>query len=109
MVFFSNAQGTNVKIVADPVNQGSVNANEVIFAGPFAPSNTVTVTYRTPGGISLTPRILSLVDGSQIIDGVEYNAWTGLLDAAVTEFAGTVTAMFSITASEGTNIVTNTA
>jgi hypothetical protein len=109
MVFFSNAQGTNVQIVADPVNQGSVNANEVIFAGPFAPSNTVTVTYRTPGGISLTPRILSLVDGAQIIDGVEYNAWTGLLDAAVTEFAGTVTAMFSVTASEGTTIVTNPA
>lgn len=109
MVFFSNAQGTNVQIVADPVNQGSVNANEVIFAGPFAPSNTVTVTYRTPGGISLTPRILSLVDGAQIIDGVEYNAWTGLLDAAVTEFAGTVTAMFSITASEGTTIFTNPA
>lgn len=109
MVFFSNAQGTNVQIVADPVNQGSTNANEVIFAGPFAPSNTVTVTYRTPGGISLTPRILSLVDGAQIIDGVEYNAWTGLLDAAVTEFAGTVTALFSITASEGTTIVTNPA
>lgn len=109
MVFFSNAQGTNVQIVADPVNQGSVNANEVIFAGPFAPSNTVTVTYRTPGGISLTPRILSLVDGAQIIDGMEYNAWTGLLDAAVTEFAGTVTAMFSITASDGTTIVTNPA
>lgn len=109
MVFFSNAQGTNVQIVADPVNQGSANANEIIFAGPFAPSNTVTVTYRTPGGISLTPRILSLVDGAQIIDGVEYNAWTGLLDAAVTEFAGTVTALFSITASEGTTIVTNPA
>ena len=109
MVFFSNAQGTNVQIVAAPVNQGSVNANEVIFAGPFAPSNTVTVTYRTPGGISLTPRVLSLVDGAQIIDGVEYNAWTGLLDAAVTEFAGTVTAMFSITASDGTTIVTNPA
>ena len=109
MVFFSNAQGTNVQIVADPVNQGSTNANEVIFAGPFASSNTVTVTYRTPGGISLTPRILSLVDGSQIIDGVEYNAWAGLLDAAVTEFAGTVTAMFSVTASEGTTIVTNPA
>lgn len=109
MVFFSNAQGTNVQIVADPVNQGSTNANEVIFAGPFASSNTVTVTYRTPNGISLAPRILSLVDGAQIIDGVEYNAWTGLLDAAVTEFAGTVTAMFSITASEGTTIVTNPA
>lgn len=109
MVFFSNAQGTNVQIVADPVNQGSTNANEVIFAGPFASSNTVTVTYRTPNGISLTPRILSLVDGAQIIDGVEYNAWTGLLDSAVTEFAGTVTAMFSITASEGTTIVTNPA
>lgn len=109
MVFFSNAQGTNVQIVADPVNQGSVNANEVIFAGPFAPSNTVTVTYRTPGGISLTPRVLSLVDGAQIIDGVEYNAWTGILDAAVTEFAGTVTAMFSIAASEGTTIVTSPA
>lgn len=109
MVFFSNAKGTNVQIVADPVNQGSTNANEVIFVGPFASSNTVTVTYRTPGGISLTPRILSLVDGAQIIDGVEYNAWTGLLDAAVTEFAGTVTAMFSVTASEGTTIVTNPA
>lgn len=105
MVFLSNADGTIVKTISSQVHQGAAYVNEVVFAGPFAGSCTVTAHFRTPNGITLSPQVMAKTDGGTLIAGVDYNAWTCLLSAPVTELPGDVTVMFMVTpAGQGTEI-----
>lgn len=115
MVFFSNAQGTITEIVSSPVHQGSNNANEVIFVGPFVSSSTVTVSFILPNGVYIPPSLaddnknkmtIKELTGIEDGNGNNFNAWTYLVPEVVTEFSGVVTAQFKIT---NGNIVTATA
>ena len=99
MIFFSNAQGTITEIVSMPVHQGSSNANEVIFVGPFKENSAVTVSFILPNGVYTEPSLMTLKELTGIEDGNgnAFNAWTYLVPGAMTEFSGVVTAQFTVT------------
>lgn len=99
MIFFSNAQGTITEIVSTPVHQGSSNANEVIFVGPFKENSVVTVSFILPNGVYTEPSLMTLKELTGIEDGNgnAFNAWTYLVPGAMTEFSGVVTAQFTVT------------
>lgn len=99
MIFFSNAQGTITEIVSTPVHQGSSNANEVIFVGPFKENSVVTVSFILPNGAYTESSLMTLKELTGIEDGNGngFNAWTYLVPGAMTEVSGVVTAQFTVT------------
>lgn len=99
MVFFAKADGTVVASVLSGVNQGSHNANEILFVAPFPVSTVMTASFITANGIPVSERIMTLVAPQNLPPELSNpnstaHVWAIQLTAAVTEFAGNVTAQF---------------
>lgn len=109
MIFLSNADGTITATVAQPLYQGSSQANEVVLIGPFPASSIISVAFRLPNGQILKPRLTENVDGefnmTELPDfagkffdanGTECRAWRLELDATITAIPGVVTLQFFV-------------
>ncbi len=100
MIFIANARG---EIQADlapyAVNQGSDNANQIVFAAPMPENVTVSVIFKLPNGVVTLPYLLANIEQVQgVFDykGVAYRCWSADIDYPITEIPGSVTAQFVI-------------
>lgn len=97
MIFIVKADGTLEKVFPEAVNQGSVGVNKLILVAPFVADTVVTAACKLPNGIYTKPTLLRKATVpllSPTEDGESYNAWEFTLDAAVTQYSGTVTVQF---------------
>ena len=101
MIFFANAEGTITRIIGEPIYQGSHKSSRVVLVAPFS-GVSVTVAFTLPNGVRTAVNLaepnmgeFDLV-GIYTQEGVQYNAWTYLLERSITEYAGTVSVQFFV-------------
>ena len=108
MIFILNREGTVTETVTSPVYQGS-NTNEVVVLAPFAPTNTVTVGFTLPNGLTVQPQLTASGKGTTMTSlpvedlslkvGEAYedmSAWYCKLNRDLTRYSGTLTMQFFI-------------
>jgi hypothetical protein len=111
MLFVFNANGVPISGIPSRVFQGSNRANSIYFVCPTSPTNLVNVAFKLPNGVVTTPYVLSLENGEGLKglcdsdQNVPY-VWRAEIPSAVTQYAGTVTAQFVVTAQGGQKITT---
>ena len=99
MIFIAKADGTLEKVFPEAVNQGSVGVNKLILVAPFVAGTAVTAACKLPNGIYTKPTLLRTATVPSLSPteyGESYNAWEFTLDAAVTQYSGTVTVQFFV-------------
>lgn len=100
MIFIANARGDiQADLAPYAVNQGSDNANQIVFAAPMPENATVSVIFKLPNGVVTLPYILANIAQVQgIFDdkGAAYRCWSADIDYPITEIPGSVTAQFVI-------------
>lgn len=99
MIFIAKADGTLEKVFPEAVNQGSVGVNKLILVAPFVAGTVITAACKLPNGIYTKPTLLrkaTVPSLSPTEYGESYNAWECTLDAAVTQYPGTVTVQFFV-------------
>lgn len=96
MLFIINADGTVQTTFPSQVYQGSNAASDIIVVAPWVSGAAITVSFELPNGARTTPSLMTPQESPVTLDGVEYRAWRALLPYAITQYAGTVTAQFSI-------------
>ena len=100
MIFIANARGDiQADLAPYAVNQGSDNANQIVFAAPIPQNATVTVNFKLPNGVVTLPYLLANIAQVQgIFDdkGAAYRCWSADIDYPITEIPGSVTAQFVI-------------
>ena len=108
MIFILNREGTVTETVTSPVYQGS-HTNEVVVLAPFAPTNTVTVGFTLPNGLTVQPQLTASGKGTTMTSlpvedlslkvGETYedmSAWYCKLNRDITRYSGTLTMQFFI-------------
>ena len=97
-VFFSNANGLITGRILDTVSQGSAMANPIVFVAPFPNSSVVTVAFKLPNGITTKPMVLAqeTLHGYRDVYGDTINAWSGVANAAVAQYSGSVQVQFFV-------------
>lgn len=100
MIFIANARGDiQADLAPYAVNQGSDNANQIVFAAPMPENATVSVIFKLPNGVVTLPYLLANIAQVQgIFDdkGAAYRCWSAEIDYPITEIPGSVTAQFVI-------------
>lgn len=100
MIFIANARGDiQADLAPYAVNQGSDNANQIVFAAPMPENATVSVIFKLPNGVVTLPYLLTNIAQVQgIFDdkGAAYRCWSAEIDYPITEISGSVTAQFVI-------------
>lgn len=98
MIFFIGNDGTVIKSVPSPINQGSVNANNIYLIAPFAENLTATIAFKLPNGVCTERFVMTPVNEiSGIVDensGKTYSGWSFSMPNDITRYYGSVTAQF---------------
>ena len=109
MIFVIDSKGTTKSVLYEPIYQGSLNANQIILAAPFAQSTIPYVRFVLPNGIITDPQVMSAFPNQEKMydaEGNIYSSWYVDIDAPITEFAGIVDVSFFIPSAYGNSILT---
>ena len=101
MIFISNAEGTIVKVVPSPIQQGTNEGNEIVLLAPF--TGSVNLLCTLPNGTRLTGQTMEGIFDNSIDELTEnrLHGWRILLSDAVTEYPGNLQIQFEVTVSNG--------
>lgn len=98
MIYFVDNNGTVIDALTTPVNQGSVDTNNIYLIAPFASNLQFAVAFQLPNGLYTERYVMTPVGEIPNVQyaptNTPYSIWSFTMPNDITQYYGTVYAQF---------------
>lgn len=98
MIYFVDNNGTVIDALTTPVNQGSVDTNNIYLIAPFASNLQFAVAFQLPNGLYTERYVMTPVGEIPNVQyaptNAPYSIWSFTMPNDITQYYGTVYAQF---------------
>ena len=98
MIYFVDNNGTVIDALTTPVNQGSVDTNNIYLIAPFASNLQFAVAFTLPNGLYTERHVMTPVGEIPNVQyaptNAPYSIWSFTMPNDITQYYGTVYAQF---------------
>ena len=98
MIYFVDNNGTVIDALTTPVNQGSVDTNNIYLIAPFASNLQFAVAFQLPNGLYTERYVMTPVGEIPNVQyaptSTPYSIWSFTMPNDITQYYGTVYAQF---------------